>query len=53
LVLALNNNPDLRGSWGMNGARPNLYGDGLAVHLKRITGRNYAMASSGDIELKK
>jgi hypothetical protein len=53
MVSAFNNNPDLRGSWGMNGARPNLYDKGLAKHLERITGRNYTKTSSGDIEMKK
>jgi TIR domain len=53
MMLAFNTDSQLRGSWGFNGARPNLYGDGLAVHLSRITGRNYVVTSTGEIERKK
>ena len=37
---AFRENDQLRGSFGFFGNKPREYGDGLLVHLKRITGRN-------------
>ncbi len=37
---------------GFNGGRPVHYGDGLAAHLSRMTGREYLMTSSGEVERK-
>ena len=53
MMAAFNANPDLRGSWGFNGAYPSRYGDGLAPFLSRATGLKYALATSGYIERKK
>lgn len=52
MVAAFNSDSQLQGSWGFNGARPGLYGDGLAKHLSRITGFKYVITSSGEIEKK-
>jgi hypothetical protein len=41
LVDAYNTNIELRGSFGFNGTKPRLYGDGLQAHLLRTTGRRY------------
>lgn len=51
LVEAFNNSSDIRGSFGFNGKRPFVYGDGLAVHLTRATGRKYVITSPGTIEV--
>jgi hypothetical protein len=53
MMVAFNKNPDLRGSWGFNGAYPSRYGYGLAPHLSRATGHKYVMTPSGDMERKK
>jgi hypothetical protein len=50
---AFNQDSQLRGCWAFNGAKPNLYGDGLAPHLSRATGHQYVMTPSGDMERKK
>jgi hypothetical protein len=52
LAQAFNNNNQLQGSFGFNGAKPYSYGDGLAAHLSRMTKRNYIMTSAGRIKLK-
>ena len=49
MVSAFNENNQLGGSFGFNGSKPHLYGDGLAAHLSRVTGRKYKMTSSGTI----
>lgn len=49
LVSAFNENNQLGGSFGFNGAKPHSFGDGLAAHLSRVTGRKYKMTSSGTI----
>jgi hypothetical protein len=41
LVNAYNTNAEVSGSFGFSGSRPRTYGDGLPVHLKRITGNEY------------
>lgn len=51
LLYAFNENSDVRGSFGFNGARPKLYGDGLAYHLSRLTGRTYKFRHPGKIEV--
>ncbi len=53
MMSSFNKNPDLHGSWGFNGAYPSRYGQGLAPHLSRATGRKYVMTESGDIERRK
>jgi len=53
MATAFNDDPQLRGSWGFNGARPSQYGDGLAPHLSRATGHKYVITDSGRIERKK
>ncbi len=44
LVAAFNDNADVRGSFGFNGTSTYRYGDGLAVHLTRITGRAFVIS---------
>lgn len=51
LVAAFNDNGELKGSFGFNGNRPLHYGDGLAAHLERTTGRKYRVAQSGEIRV--
>lgn len=46
---AFNRDPQLHGCWAFNGARPSLYGSGLAPHLSRATGNKYVFSESGDI----
>lgn len=46
-------NQDLYGSWGFNGAKPSLYGLGLAHHLTRITCKKYAETDLWTIERAK
>lgn len=41
LIEAFKENSELRGSFGFNGSKPYYYGDGLVVHLSRITGHEY------------
>jgi len=53
MMSAFNKYSDLHGSWGFNGRYPGKYGNGLAPHLSRATGRKYVMTESGDIERKK
>lgn len=50
LISAYNEDPQLRGSFGFNGAKPRYHGEGLAVHLSRATGHKYRMTLSGDIK---
>ena len=49
LVHTYNTDSELRGSFGFNGNKPNLYGKGLAYHLTRITGHRYAQDETGQI----
>lgn len=49
LARAFNGNSQLRGSYGFNGEKPYRYGEGLAAHLSRATGRKYFYTSSGTI----
>jgi len=53
MVTAFNNDSQLRGSWGFNGAKPSLYGKGLPYHLKRLTGIEYVIDSSGELRRRK
>jgi hypothetical protein len=48
-VSAFNENNQLGDSFGFNGTKPHSFGDGLAAHLSRITGRKYKITSSGTI----
>jgi len=41
--IAYRDNDQLRGSFGFFGGKPREYGDGLLTHLKRITGRDFAL----------
>lgn len=47
LCAAFNNNSELRGSFGFNGAKPMVYGEGLVKHLKRMTGKTYQKSETG------
>ena len=51
LVAAYNENDQLQGSYGFSGTWPSKFGDGLAVHLSRITGRKYRVTSSGVLQV--
>ncbi len=46
-VSIFNENSEIRGSFGFNGTRSRYYGDGLAAHLSRMTGRKYSITPSG------
>jgi hypothetical protein len=50
LVSAFNENSELRGSFGFNGTKPRYFGEGLAFHLTRITGRKYGLGSGGTMQ---
>ena len=52
LVLAYNDNDQVRGSFGFSGSKPRHHGDGLASHLSRLTGQTYKMLPSGKIKVK-
>lgn len=47
LCAAFNNNSELSGSFGFNGAKPREYGEGLVIHLKRMTGKTYRKTETG------
>ena len=51
LIAAFNDNSELRGSFGFNGKKPGYYGDGLAFHLRRLTGQNWLLSRAGRIEI--
>lgn len=44
LVDAYNENYEVKGSYGFNGSQPSYYGQGLAFHLKRITGKEHKLS---------
>ncbi|MFB3789307.1 MAG: toll/interleukin-1 receptor domain-containing protein [bacterium] len=48
LIHAFENNNQIRDCFGFNGKSPYKYGDGLASHLSRITGRNYTYSKTGN-----
>jgi len=47
LVSAFRTNGQVRNSYGFNGQKPYFYGEGLAFHLNRLTGRDYASQLTG------
>ncbi len=49
LLSAFNSNGEVRNSFGFNGKKPQSYGEGLAVHLSRLTGHTYRFSQSGEI----
>lgn len=51
IISAFNENSQVRDCYGFNGKKPRYYGDGLVPHLKRLTGRNYRLSHSGEIEM--
>jgi hypothetical protein len=51
LVSAYDNNIEVSGSFGFNGSKPRLYGDGLLTHLQRLNGRKYKESPSGNIKV--
>lgn len=53
LMVAFNENPQLQGSYGFSGSWSSKFGPGLAAHLTRITGTQYAMTPSDEIKLRK
>lgn len=42
IITAYNTNGQVSSSYGFNGRKPRLYGDGLSAHLKRLTGKDYS-----------
>jgi hypothetical protein len=50
LLHAYNENGEVTGSFGFNGGKPSIYGQGLAFHLSRLTGKSYNRQS--DFTLK-
>jgi len=51
LVVAYNENGQVRPSFGFNGNKPRFYGDGLAYHLRKLTGEEYRLLRGGKIEV--
>jgi hypothetical protein len=51
LASAFNENGEVRGSFGFKGGKPRLYGEGLAAHLSRATGRKYVLTSAGKMQV--
>lgn len=49
LIDAYNNNREIRGSFGFNGNRPTIFGDGLVSHLHRLGPKRYSRNSKGQI----
>ena len=47
LLMAFNQNTEVSGSYGFNGQRSNHYGEGLAKHLQRLTGKEYYCHTNG------
>jgi hypothetical protein len=52
LVSAVNENFELRGSFGFNGNKPATYGPGLASHLTKLFGPRFDQADDGRIRIK-
>lgn len=51
LISAYNDNDQVCGSFGFNGSKPHLYGDGLVAHLNRLTSHKYTILPSGKIKM--
>ncbi len=51
LASAFYNNGQVSSSYGFNGNKPNLFGQGLPHHLTRLTGNKYGFSQSGKIEI--
>ena len=51
LISVFNQNVEVSGSFGFNGAKPRLYGDGLLAHLQRLNKREYKMTPAGNIKV--
>jgi TIR domain len=49
---AYRDNDELRGSFGFKGNRSSFFGQGLAFHLKRISGRNYEFDADYNLVLR-
>ncbi len=52
LIVAFNENNQVRDSYGFNGKKPFVYGEGLVPHLNRLSRSRYELSSSGKIEVK-
>ena len=48
IISAFNNNDQIHNSFGFNG-RKKSFGEGLAFHLNRLTGKNFFYTSTGEI----
>jgi hypothetical protein len=51
LISAYNKNVEVSGSFGFNGSKPRLHGDGLLTHLQRLNDRKYKQLPSGNIKV--
>lgn len=51
LIEAYNENNEVGGSFGFNGTKPRLFGEGLLFHLDRVTDRTYKESSTGKIKV--
>jgi hypothetical protein len=51
LISAFNENQEVNGSFGFNGAKVSLYGNGLLKHLSRLNSRTYKETSEGKIKV--
>jgi hypothetical protein len=49
LVSAYNQNMEVYGSFGFNGSKPRLHGNGLLPHLNRLNERKYKLSPAGKI----
>jgi hypothetical protein len=50
VVAAYNANPELRGSFGFNGDKSNIYGSGLVFYLNRLGSQQFSYSAEGLIE---
>ena len=51
LLTAFNSNAEVHNSFGFNGNKPTLFGQGLPHHLTRLTGNKYGFSQLGKIEI--
>jgi len=51
LITAFNQNEEVSGSFGFNGSKSSVHGEGLAYHLNRLTKRTHKLTNSGKIKV--
>jgi hypothetical protein len=49
MITAVNDNIEVRGSYGFNGKKPSFWGDGVLPHLHRLSGRRFTQDRLGKI----